>query len=366
MSQPRSHPRERRPPLALLAAALVTSACAAALPPYLVDPEATPHPACPPAQFIVGVGSSQQGRGDAEAQARAAVVKKLSSQIEVETDRMVNVGRRDGAAVNDHWISQNSRERGQFRHGELIKIVGSPASRGDETLVLACLDRRRAADALSADAGPLLAKFDAAAKRATAARDENDWEGFASAYREASRAIRGAFPIIVQLKALGGGAGAQGEIILSEWQEIVGTASAFRGRTVFRLRLAAKALPDEMASMVTEAVREALTSLGGTVMISESGCEGASQGTFFIDVAATAECHWGGLGHSCRPRLTAVARDCHSRRQLFDAALGDPRTLVGNDPEDEQRALKKALAKLTAASITPQLQQAFSAVLPVD
>ncbi len=344
-----------------LALAAAAAGCAVApLPGYLLDPEGSPPPACPPDRFVAAVGSSTAGRAEAEQRARAAVVKKLGSSIAVETKRVVEVSRKSGIFTSDRSLTERIEERAEFRRGDLVRTVGAPVERRGETYALACLDRAAAAAALERDLAPALSRYRAASRRAREALRAEDSAGFAAAYREASRGALEALAGLAQLRAVSG-AGPEPDLE-RDWGALLDAAARRRESASFRIEVTG-AVPEDVRSAIASAFRASVAGWG-TGPVAASGCAGAGRTAYLVRVHAEPGCAWGSLGYACRPRLALRAERCGTGRVVLEASLHEPQ-LSGIDPDRPERALRKAVRGLTPAALEPALREAFSGELPL-
>ncbi|MBI5547140.1 MAG: hypothetical protein HY901_24940, partial [Deltaproteobacteria bacterium] len=92
---------------AILGLGLLMSSCAtAALSGYLLDPEGSPHQACPPDRFLVAAASSPAGRAEAEARARSEIARRIASRLEVEIQRVAELSLRDGTTTSQRSLRE--------------------------------------------------------------------------------------------------------------------------------------------------------------------------------------------------------------------------------------------------------------------
>ena len=341
-------------------------ACASApLAGHLRDPENIPHPACPPARFVVGVGASVDGREEAEARARAAVVRRLGSEIAVATDRMVELSRKDGVLSTDRTLRQRFKEEAKFRHGELVALVGEPALHDGQTYAFACLDRAIAAATLERELDRPLAAFDEAAGRAERAAGQGAHAPFAAAHREAAALAPGVLVLLGQLHAVLGAPPAAEAPFRERWKQLFVREQELRASVAVRLHVQGEELPIELRANVVEALRAAFVELGVPATVGDgAACTTADRGLYLVRVEAAAGCAWGALGHTCRPRLVARVQECSTQRLVFDAGLL-PEGLRGTDGRDPERALRKALRDVTVARVAPELQRLLGGELPL-
>ncbi|HEY3451344.1 MAG TPA: hypothetical protein VGK67_33610 [Myxococcales bacterium] len=341
----------------------VLAGCATAVPAYLLDPERSPPPDCGPDRFLSAVGTSRAGRAAAEEQARAAVVKKLGSRIEIETRRIVEVSSRDGVTTSRRTLNEGVSERAEFKHAELISVVGPPVTSEGETYALACLDRARAASMLAGDLVAPLAVFDSTTARALEAGQRGDRPAFSAAYREAGRASLQCVPVLAQVAALGV-EGPEARKVSQALQSLAVEAARLRSLTTFQVALEAPDVPADVASTAADALRQALARVGGEARVGAAAC--AAGVTYGVSARLEPRCRWGQLGHTCAPHLQLVANECSSGRVAFELGLSDPKQLAGSDLNEAPRALRRALAQLNAAFLEPRLRAALSTELPVD
>jgi hypothetical protein len=337
--------------------------CAAAVPAYLLDPERSPPPDCNPEQFVVAVGTSRGGRAAAEEQARAAVVKKLGSRIEIETRRIVEVSTKDGATSSERSLHEGVSEKAEYKHAELITAVGKPVTSGDETFVLACLERSKAAAALGQDLVSPLAVFDSTSARAFEAGKREDRPAFAAAFREAGRASVQCLPILAQIAALGAQT-AETRRVPEALRSLAVEAARLRSLTTFQVALDAQGVAPDLASSVAETLRQALARIGREARVGEPAC--APGITYGVSASLEPRCHWGSLGHTCAPQLQLTGRECSTQRVAFELGFTDPRQVSGSDLREADRALRRALGQLTAGLLEPRLRTALSTELPID
>ena len=348
----------------LLPSLLVVAACAsgpAPLPAYYRDPVRSPAPECPPSRFLVEAASSPDGRADAEARARAAVVRRISSAIEVETERVAEIARVDDRDVAARSLKQVIRERADFRHAELIQAAGAPEERDGVTWALACLDRERALDTLRREMETPLARFESAAVRAREALARKDGPGFTQAFHESVALEPELLPRFAGLRAIAAAPPEEERAFAASIRELHQAAGRRRAEAQIHLQVRADGLPPDLRDAVTEAFRAAIAGLGLRTVVARDGA--CPDGVHRVQVEVTPACRWGSLGHWCRPRFTLSGEACDTHRVVFEAGLDD--LAQGVDPREVERALRKALLRIDHEKLEKKMRELFASELPL-
>lgn len=348
----------------LLPLLLVVAACVSApapLPAYYRDPVGSPFAGCPPSRFMVEAASSPNGRADAEARARAAVVRRISSAIEVETERVAEVARVADRAVASRSLKQVIKERADFRHAELIQAAGAPEERDGVTWALACLDRERALETLRGEMATPLARFESAAGRAREALARKDGPGFTQAFHESVALEPELLPAFAGLRAIAAAPPAEERAFAAAIRELHQAAGRMRGEAQIHLQVRADALPPDLRDAVTEAFRGAIAGMGlRTVVTRDASCPA---GVHRVQVDVKPACRWGSLGHWCKPRFTMSGEACDTHRVVFEAGLDD--LAQGADPREVDRALRKALLRIDHEKLGKKMRELFASELPL-
>jgi hypothetical protein len=348
-----------------LGLALLLAGCAP-MPAWLVDPERSPHPDCPPARFAVAVGSSRAGRADAEAQARAAIVRRLGSRIEVETDRVLSATRTGDEVTVRRSLDERVHDQAAFGHGELVRAVGPSYRRGGETFVLACLDREAAAGALRRDLAAPLERFDAAAERAHQAAVDREAPAFVVAWQAARAEVPAIAPLLGQLRALSDAPAPEEARFRARAAWIEGEAARLRTAVKLYVRATAPDVPAAQQRTLLEAVRDAARALGFTTELAgaDAACPRLGPAAYLLDAEAHADCAWRSLGNECRLEVLLRAQSCAAGRTVFESGL--PGTLLrGIDLRDGALALRKAFRDVVPATFEPALRRGFLGELPM-
>jgi len=351
---------------AWLAALVVAAGCATApspepLPAWYADPARSPHPDCPPSRFLVEAASSPHGRFDAEARARAAVARRISSAIAVETERVAQLARADGEDRSSRSLKQVIREQADFRHAELIRIAGAPAQRGDEAWALACLDREEALEVLRREMEASLARFESAAARARAAIATKDAPGFTQAFTESVSLEPELLPRLAQMRAIAAEPPAEERAVAAAVRELHLEAGRIRGDAIIRLQLRAADVPADLRDAVLESFRAAVSDLGLRAVVTRDGA--CAPGSHLVRVDVEPSCRWGSLGHACRPKFAVEGEACDSHRVAFQAGFDD--LTQGTDAREIERALRKALGRIDREKLKGKLRDLLGAEFPL-
>lgn len=341
--------------------------CATVLAPSPLDgPQQAFHPACPPERYIVAEGSSPKGRSDAELQARAALARQLSSNVRVEVERMLEVRQVDGKTHVLKSLQQTFKEHSEFRHGELIRVIGSPRLHGHEIMVQACLERSQATGVLQRELSVPASRFEVHYQRALSSAKSGDWPAFTTAYLEASQQAPSVVALLAQVRLLSGGTLPDEDEFWHKQRTLAAAAEQINSQISFRIEVLPGGLATDAETTIKESLRRAISRiLNKEVSIVRAGCRGSERGTYLLQMTPGASCEWGTLGHSCRLRISLTMTDCRANRRVAEISISDT-SLVGTDTRDEQRALRNALQQLQPSLFEKHVREALASEIPLS
>lgn len=371
-----------RRPLTSLSLALWASACVSStetpttaapsgprFPPPSVwhfDPTTNPHPECDPASHLVAAGRSVEGVEDAEAQARAAVARQISSSIESEVERVVTaVGTGDDTQMG-RSLKRSVAESSRFSHNELI-VAKPPHGLDDERgeyFALVCLNRMKATSVIDGESREAIARLETALSSAEAAKQAGDMPMFTRAFRDARKEAPRAFSSMALMHALRGAADPRASTLTASYASLIAEATRIRHAARVTVSMDADGMDAAHKSALTALLRTSLEPAGLPLSVDDKPCTKKDAGRTHVNVKGQANCKWGSLGHMCKPVFVVAATACgETPRTLLESSLEGAGGVHAKDPN---KALEKAVAGTSFVSVGQELTRAIRSEVPVD
>ena len=350
--------------LLVLALSFVAAPAAAKrLDPWFAKPGEVFHQDCPERGTIQYVARSEDGPEDARAIARSRVAKQINSTLSSEVERVVQIVASGKSVRREKSFREEIVETSEFRHAHLIRDDFQVGVRRKEYFALACLDRKKAAQAVRGELGEVLPSFEAAAKRAVEAADAVRFSDFTIALTQAERRLPEVLVVLAQLSAIARRQSEEESTVREQWARLQRAASRMRQEISLSIAVSAPDLPPEATSQLTDGLRNAFSELGLDATGSVGSCSGVL--SHVVRVGAVPNCRWGDLGHSCAPAVTVEGQPCANGSSKFNLVI-EGKDLRGVDGRSAELALKKALRKFTSERMRTQLVQALSGLLPLS
>lgn len=316
--------------------------CATTPPPPHLEGKAAP-PRYPGSTHLSAAGESRESLVQAEAGARAELIKKISLRVSEVFEQVEEERSAGSASAGTRSTAVRLRQESEFSRANLIEIA-ERGSYGGRHFALAVLSREKAGAALAEDYRAVAAGFREAV--ALARRDEARPAAFTSAYRQAMAGYATLRPLGLELAAVDP---AREEEVRGDLR-LLGELRASRARVLqtVAVRVVTTGARSDAAEKVSGALARELSALGIRVDPSAKG----STLELSVDEA------W--------PRGMGVCCQWSPRFALDGQPLRLELNIVGCDPRDKARAREDAAAQLTPEVLRPALRSALSVLVPLE
>ena len=177
-----------------------------------------------------GNGSTPE---EARENARSYLLRKLSSSIETEIERVSTVHQINKKETGHTSLKSTTTMRAHFDYGQFVQDLGRTHKKGRRHYALTCLDKNSTAQFIFQELSPELKRFDQQHKKLQDFVTAQDMQGFTILYREIKKSFSAVLPKLFQLSSLD--SDPRGRSYIARYRSIDIEADQFRSSVRFAI-----------------------------------------------------------------------------------------------------------------------------------
>lgn len=328
----------------------------------------------PADKWIVGMGESRQGPGDAALQARARVSEQVESQIssQFNSSYRLDSGPADRTGKPDsesQSVRADATIRTAFEHAQIIRVIDDMCScRGGLCTAIAAMERDQAADIFRKEYSQAMIDFKAAASQVkdnvavstngqAAALRPDSVAAFASAYNSARAAFRRMEISIARSSAVGRPFKIDHEV-MAAWTGLK-AARAMMLAAISPLVTVQRPVVDQTGNIAHTIIR-ALSDMGVTAAAADD-----CSGVVHLLPSCSIDCQRARMGSNCTATVQVSISACRPGSVPADFIIAGER-LSGFSLYGQEKAATAARQTVTPAAILDGLRDGLKDFIPLD